>query len=165
MIMALLQDPDDATNLARVPKADEYPGHDGWIVLAEEEWPTLAMLQEERWNRVKAIRAERKAGGVTIPGIGTVQTDDESTSNITGLVVMAQVAISQGAAFAEPFTLADNSVHDFNAAGMIGMGVAVGQHVAAVYARARELRAAILAAPDAAALELIDVEGGWPGAS
>lgn len=123
----------------------------------------LAVQQARLWERTKELRVERKAAGVTVAGAGQVQTDDVSAQNITGLVVMAQVAVANNMPFSEPFTMADNSVVDFDAPGMIAMGVAVGQYVAAVYARARDLRDAIFAPGiTVEGLAAIDVESGWP---
>jgi len=64
--------------------------------------------------------------------------------------------------FSADFTLADNTVATLNAAQMIGLGVAVGQHVQQVYGRATELREAIDAAQDIDALEAIDIGAGGP---
>lgn len=151
-------------------------GYPGWSIAAEHDGPPpedgvivdgawivpLAVLQARAIAGVNAIRAERKAAGCTVPGVGAVQTDEVSTQNITGLVVMAQVAIANAQQFSEPFTLADNSVVTLDGPGMIGMGVAVGQYVAAVYARGRALRDAINAAMTADELSAIDITAGWP---
>lgn len=122
----------------------------------------LDMLKAEKWEHVKALRDQHKAAGVTVPNVGRIQTDDVSSQNITGLVVMAQVAIANSQPYSEPFTLADNSVVALDAPGMISMGVAVGRYVAAVYARGRALRDAIEAATNAASLDAIDISSGWP---
>ena len=47
------------------------------------------------------------------------------------------------------------------AAQMIQFGVEVGSHIAAVHARGRELRSAIMAATTAEEINGIDVEAGW----
>lgn len=140
----------------RAPEGLEQVGADGNIFIAVDD------QRAALWERAKALRDQHKVAGVTIANVGTVQTDDVSTQNITGLVVMAQVAIANGQPFSEPFTLADNSVVTFDAAGMIGMGVAVGQFVSAVYARARDLRTQLDAATTLEALAAIDVTAGWP---
>lgn len=158
MRMVLLTAPDGAT--ARVPEAADYPGYEGWSAGAAEEWPTLAMLKADAWERVKAIRAAHLATAPTPQG--TAQTDVESMVKITGLVSMAMIAEQQGAAFAEVFTMADDSEVTMDAATTIQFGLAVGSHVAAVHARGRELRAAIDGAADAAELDAIDLESEWP---
>jgi hypothetical protein len=144
----------------RVPEADTYPGYSGWTVSASQDWPTLAMLQQVAWAQVKAIRAEKLLLAPT--PFGTAQSDIESMVKINGLVSMAMLAKQSAAAYSEVFTLADNSEVTLSADQMIGFGVAVGQHIAAVHARGRELRAAIDAAADQAALAAIDVTTGWP---
>lgn len=116
------------------------------------------------WARAKDIRESMAdaPGSMATTSFGTVQVDAKSKQNINGLVTMALIAKGAGATFSEPFTLADNSTVVLDADQMIGLGVAVGQHVADVYSRARELRAAIDAAADAEALAEIDIAAGWP---
>lgn len=159
MRMATLRDP-DTDDLVRVPEADDYEGYPDWSVVAVEEWPTLGMLQAEAWGRVKAIRADKLLVAPT--DFGTAQTDLESMVKINGLVSMAMLAKQASQPFAETFTMADNSEVELNADQMIGFGVEVGRHIAAVHARGRELRAEIDAASSADELEAIDLEAGWP---
>jgi hypothetical protein len=142
--------------------ADGSPPRDGAEIVDGAWVVPLQLLQDEKWEEVKALRTAKKEAGVAVPNIGTVQTDDISTQNITGLVVMANLAIAQSQPFSEPFTMADNTVVVLDGPTMVSMGVAVGQYVSEVYARARDLREAIYAAADEATLDAIDVEGGWP---
>jgi hypothetical protein len=133
----------------------------GWVKIADGL--PLEDLQADLWKSVKAMRADKKAAGTPIPGIGTVQTDDVSTQNITGLVTMAQIAASTQQPFSEPFTLADNTVVDLDAAQMVALGVAVGKYVSDVYAKARELREVIHASDVTPAdLSALDITVGWP---
>lgn len=114
------------------------------------------------WTEAKAARDQHENGGVTIAGVGTFQSDAISREYINGAVLMAQIAIAQSQPYSINWTLADNSVVTLDAAAMIGVGVAAGQHVAACHAVAQGLRAAIETADNVDALDLIDLEAGWP---
>jgi hypothetical protein len=118
-------------------------------------------LQAEKWEAVKSMRAEKLLLAPT--PFGVAQADTESKENISGLVQMATIAKAAAAPFSEVFTMADNSEVEMDADQMIEFGVAVGQHISAVHARGRELRAAIYAegvtSDDLAAL---DITTGWP---
>ena len=56
----------------------------------------------------------------------------------------------------------DNSTVTHDAVAMIGMGLAVGQHVAACHERGLALKAQIEEAADQDALSAIDINAGWP---
>jgi hypothetical protein len=124
----------------------------------------IEQAKADAWAQVKARReALTDSPGATVATpVGVVQSDAKSQQNILGLVQMAVLAQMTQKPFSADFTLADNSVVTINAQKMIGLGVAVGQHVQATYARSRVLRAAIDAAEDDKALSAIDLEAGWP---
>lgn len=60
-----------------------------------------------------------------------------------------------GAPFSIDWTLADNTVRTLDAVQMLAVGTAMGEHISVVHAHGRQLREAIWAAEDAAALELL----------
>lgn len=124
----------------------------------------LEAAKEAVWRAVKRQRTvlTENPGATVVTPVGAVQSDARSQANINGLVTMAILAQMTQQPFSADFTLADNTVATLNAAQMIGLGVAVGQHVQQVYGRATELREAIDAAQDIAALEAIDIGAGWP---
>lgn len=126
--------------------------------------PPLADLKLAKWGSVKAIRdaLENGPNAAAPTPFGAVDCDDTSKIKINGLVVMAQIAIANSAPFSETFTLADNSTVQLSATQMIQMGLAVGQYVSQVHARARTLREAVEAAADAGELAAIDITTGWP---
>jgi hypothetical protein len=118
-------------------------------------------LQAQKWEAVKALRAEKLLLAPT--PFGVAQADTESKENISGLVQMATIAKAAAAPFSEVFTMADNSEVEMDADQMIGFGVAVGQHISAVHARGRELRAAIYAeGVTSDNLAALDITTGWP---
>ena len=132
--------------------------------LPQPEPPTLEERKTAIWETVKAKReALTDSPGATVQTpVGEVQSDAKSQQKILGLVQMAVLANLNSQPFSEEFTLADNTTVTLDAAQMISLGVAVGENVADVYAHARTLRGEIEAAPDDAALDLIDRETGWP---
>jgi len=117
----------------------------------------LAMVEA-----IKNIRDAKIAGGVSVAGIGVFDSDEAARINITGAVVMAQVAIAAGSPFTMSWKLANNSLVALNAQQMISVGVAAGTHVAACHAQAQALGVAVQNAADHAALDAIDISSGWP---
>lgn len=159
-IMVTLQAPDSSEQV-RVFKADDYPAYPGWTVIVEEQWPTLAMLKDDKKAAVTALKMS-KQDGIVPTTIGAVQNDDRSKILINGAFNMASMAKAAGQAFSVNWTLADNSVADLDADAMIGMALQVGGYIAAVQDRSNALRALIEAAADQAALDAIDLTAGWP---
>lgn len=132
---------------------------DGSLVYPQR---SLAESKADCWFRVKNRRAAAIAGGVNVPGIGIVQSDETSKLKISGAVQMAMIAQGAGAPFSVVWTLADNSTATLDAAQMIGMGLAVGQHEYVCHSNARNFRAQIEAAATIAEIDAIDIEAGWP---
>lgn len=118
----------------------------------------LGRARAEIKGRVKVLRDAAETGGCTVPGIGRFDSDPDSQRKISGAVVMAMLG---GAAFTMEWRLANNSVEALDAAQMIAVGVAVGQHVAACQQRKNEIDAALNAAGTYETLMAIDIEGGW----
>lgn len=113
------------------------------------------------WQQVKTQRDGVIDGGAPT-AIGVVDSDELSRSNISGAALGALIAQSASTPFSIEWTAKDNSVHTLDAAGMIGLGLAVLQHVSAAHDRARDLRAEIEAATDVPTLLQIDITAGWP---
>lgn len=126
-------------------------------------WPTPdpAPLRSFVWEKVKEKRDGVIDGGAPT-AIGVVDSDELSRSNISGAALGALIAQSASTPFSIEWTAKDNSVHTLDAAGMIGLGLAVLQHVSAAHDRARDLRAEIEAATDVPTLLQIDITAGWP---
>lgn len=124
----------------------------------------FASQRESKWAGAKARRDAEIDRGVTVPGLGTFDSDEISRSNINGAVTMALIAKSAAQPFAMGWKLQDNSVVQIlDADTMIAVGVAVGNHVAACHGRAQQLGIAIQSAKDEAGLNTIDIAAGWPG--
>lgn len=153
----------------RVFWLDDEPERPDLVPITDQEAATL--LRPSLTDRKLALWAEAKArrdGLTDAPGaeattpFGLVQVDAKSKQNINGLVTMALIAQGAGAPFSSDFTLADNSVVTLDAPKMIGLGVAIGRYVEAVYSHARVLRDALVNAVDHKELDAIDVTAGWP---
>ena len=139
--------------------------HNVW----KQTWAVRALNLEElveakafKWGAAKVRRDRAIDAGVTVPGIGTFDSDAASRANVTGAVTMALIAGGAGKPFAISWKLADNTVTRLSGAQMIAAGVAVGEHVAAAHANAQTIGLSIQAAADFAALEAINLETGWP---
>jgi len=124
----------------------------------------LDPLRLDVWADVKVRRDATINGGAETPS-GRVDSDELSRSNINGAVMAAFLSNLAGQPFTVTWTMADNSVVSLNAEQMIGVGLAVMDHVNTAHERARTLRTAIEAAEDVASLLLVDVsaEQGWGG--
>lgn len=111
---------------------------------------TLQEVQAAAWGTMKAIRSQKEAAGFTWDG-SAFDSDQVSQSRIMGAVQLA----GMNPAFEIPWTLQDNTVRVLSASDMMAVGAALGAHVAAIFARAQELRLEIYAATTIAAVEAI----------
>ena len=98
----------------------------------------LQDLKDARWAEVRRERDSAEFGGFSWDG-SRFDSDAISQQRITGAVTLARM----NSAFLISWTLADNTVRTLNAADMIAVGVALGQHVNACHERARVLRGEI----------------------
>lgn len=129
--------------------------------VSDEDFALVAM----RLNMRQAVKRKRDAveqQGVTLAGVGTFDTDTESQRKVNGAVTMALIAMQYSQPFEIVWRLADDTTATLDAAGIIGVGVAVGQHVAACQANKNALDLLIMAAESVEELEAIDLEDGWP---
>lgn len=121
----------------------------------------LATAKMAKRAEVNQLREAAITAPLTTPK-GTVQADRMSAQNIQAAVTMAQIAAAQGQPFSVTWIMADNSLVEHDASDVITMGVALGTRAAQCYAYSADLKAAIDAAEDFAALAEIDIEGNWP---
>lgn len=110
---------------------------------------------------INAERNAREQGGFPYAG-RIIDSDMASCIRIAGAASAAQAALAQQQPFSVDWTCADNSVLSLDAAGVIGMLAALAVHSDAMHQHARILKAQIDAAQDAAAVEAIDIDAGWP---
>jgi hypothetical protein len=133
------------------------------MIINHDSGPGLLAAKDAKWERVKALRAEKLAAGCTIPGVGAFQTDERSMANIHEAVTGALLAAAAQLPYTIEFTLADNTRPTFNGAQMMAIGKVVGERKSAIHDYSQDvLKVAIYAATDHAALDAIDIETGWP---
>ena len=74
----------------------------------------------------------------------------------------AQAALATGQAFSLDWTCADNSLLQLDAAGVIGMPLALAAFADELHQHARMLKQKVAAAVDEVALAAIDIHADWP---
>lgn len=145
------------------PPSPRHQWRDGaWRIDAAD---MAANLQDQRAVMLAAInreRDQREEAGFPYRG-QLLDSTPRSVQRLTAAALAAQTALAMGQPFAVDWTCADNSTLPLDAAGVIGMPVALAQHAAALHGHARNLKAAVEAAMDAIALAEIDLQAGWPG--
>lgn len=124
--------------------------------------PDLPRWRADLWERVKAIRAEKRAEGFEVDGVGRFQSDAEAMFNLLGAALGALIAIVTVQPYSIDWTLADNRTVTLSKTQMVGVFVAGMMQASAIQNRSRVLRDQIDAAQDATAMSAIDVEAGWP---
>ena len=94
-------------------------------------------------NKINTIRDARIAVGVLFNDV-SFDSDPAAQQNITGAVVLAQLALMQSAAFSVQWIANDNSIVTLDAMGVIGLGQAVAQYKSAKIIEARGYKDQIL---------------------
>lgn len=150
-----------ATAIERADPTTAWDGT-GWVVDPALVADSLRDLCDSRLGDINVERDRREEAG--FPYRGTVlDSTPRSVQRITAAALAAQAALAAGQPFQLDWTCADNSTLTLDAAGVIGMPVALAQHAAALHAHARMLKTAVDAASSEAELAAIDVTAGWPG--
>lgn len=112
--------------------------------LVAKQWidpRSLGELKAEKWTEIKMARTEAEHGGFTWDG-STFDSDPVSQQRITGAVTLAAMSPD----FLVAWGLADNTTRALSQLGMIQVGVALGQHIAAQFSKGVALRSQINAA-------------------
>lgn len=135
--------------------------------------PSFASLKEQKRAAVDAKRDAVLLGGFTVPSeVSTalagrvLQTRNETdrTAWLTSQAAyQAAVLNGQGAVEGAIFRPQDNVTTTVSYAEGLNILLAMAAWGAAVYGRSWDLKDAITAAVDSAALDAVDVESGWPG--
>ncbi len=157
--------PDHATQLP--PPQVEAPQvavfRDGaWIIDAPHHHQQVETLAARLRAGITAERDRREAGTFQYRG-RVIDCDPRAVQRITTAAMAAQAALAAGQAFSLDWTCADNSVLQLDAAGVIGMPLALAAFADELHQHARMLKQQVLAAEDEAALSAIDIHHGWPG--
>lgn len=112
---------------------------------------SLEELKSQKWAEIKAARENSEWGGFTWDGSG-FDSDPSSQMKIMGAAQMTAI----NPALSLEWTLADNSVRTLDTTQMQNVGLALGAHISACHARARDLRALIDSAADAETVALVE---------
>lgn len=135
---------------------------DGAQFTRPPRWESLDVGRAEVRAAINAERDRREEAGFVYLG-RPVDSDSRSVQRIGVAVQAAQAAAGAGQPFAIEWMCQDNTLLALDAAGMMGMPVALAMAGNALHQHARTLKAAVDAADSVAALEAIDVAAGWPG--
>lgn len=139
----------------------------GSVEIREEEAaalrrPTIEQLKADLLVAINAERDRREESGFPYRN-QLLDSTPRSVQRITAAALAAQAAQTAGQPFNIEWACADNSTLTLDAAGVIGMPVALAQHASALHAHARTLKMRVEAAGSEAELDTIDIHAGWPG--
>ena len=129
--------------------------------------PTLS-LADQKVTALRSLGAVYNAKVVLWSGSGApsggLQVDESSMSRLTSWATQTLACKASGAAFGLLYwIMADNSHHTFTGPDdFLAFASAAAAYKTAVILNNSSLKAAIAAAPDEAALNAIDINGGWP---
>lgn len=146
-----LVDPSAASTI--VPSPPPEPTGWRWFGVWERR-RNLAERKLLKWEEMKLRRSAQEYGTFTWDG-SEFDADPESQSRIIGCVQLALIAAANLQNFSQVWTLADNSVRTLSGDEMINVGLALATHVGSAHARGRVVRAQIIAAANAQALDAI----------
>lgn len=107
--------------------------------------PTVAELKAQKRAEINARRDAKEAEGFYYNGV-LFDSDQRSANRISFAALAAQAALAAGQEFNVDWTAADNSVVPLDAAGVIGLAVALAQYGAINFYTAKALKAQVEAA-------------------
>ncbi len=147
-------DPAEWTEVSAPPATGAwvYDGT-GWVAFPIR---TLEQVKDAAKDAVERARDATMNGGAPVT-VGVIDSDQQSRLFVAGSVSMAQIALAASQPFTIRWRLADNSYADLDAAGMIGMGVELGQFVNACCQTGFDLKDQIDGAEDAQEVAAIDI--------
>lgn len=125
-----------------------------WETLAWVDPRTLDDLKAAQWALIKRARDAAEQAGFVWDG-SWFDCDPTSQSRIQGGALMATTALLNSAPFSIEWTLADNTTRTLDAAQMVAVGLAMGQHIDSIHQTGRALRAQIDAATTAEAVAAV----------
>lgn len=128
----------------------------GWVWQMPErlavDMRAVVDARTQAWERIKKNRAEAESAGFFY-NLVLFDSDPISVQRISGAVQLALLAQLAGQAFSIVWTVADNTTMELDAAGMIGVGTALGGHMDQIFTKARTKRDLIEASSDIAFLD------------
>lgn len=135
-----------------------------WLAAGNTPAPAESVedLRERKLAAVSTERDRREESGFPYRG-KQFDSTPRSVQRITAAALAAQASLAAGQSYSVEWICADNSPLPLDAAGVIGMPVALALHAAALHDHALALKAAVAAAASEADLVAIDIQSGWPG--
>ena len=104
----------------------------------------IETVRKVKWSQIKAARSSSEYAGFMFKD-HLFDSDEYSQGNIQGAVLQA---VLEDDSFTREWTLADNTTMTLTKAEVIGLGMALGEHVDSVHSRGRAIRA-LIETPDA----------------
>lgn len=151
---------------------DSYYLNDQWVVKPSrpsskhvwnkitKQWEDPRTIEQIKLEKRAEINQAREAefDAPLVTPHGTFDSDPKARTSITDAVLLAQTLQSLGTPTTIDFTLYDNSTVTLDTAGMITVGLMLGQKIQAAHAKSRALKAQIEAATTKEQIDAIK----WP---
>lgn len=132
---------------------------DGQIL---EEADDLENTRKMALHRIERLRDGHVAGGLSIPGLGTIQTGSRHTENIMGAINVAVIKHIRQQPFVVNFKMLDDTFVTLGAEQAFDVGLALASLRGQIYERSWELKDLVDAATTVEEINAIDLEAGWP---
>lgn len=160
------------TTIAEAAPPGHYRSGDAWVPMPAQTGPaqvfdwtakawkdprTLADIKATRWSEIKRHRDLLEASGFPYQG-KRLDSDARSVQRINTAVQAAQAALAAQQPFPIVWTCADNSLLALDAAGVLGIPVALATYADQLHQLAKGLRTQIEAATTVAQVQAI----AWP---
>lgn len=131
----------------------------------------LSDLKAVKLDDIRALAEAKIAAGAPVERDGQVlhvALDDGSRADMGGMATTAVAAAGGAVPWPESYQIGWITVENIRIplptpADGLSLAAAVGDYYARVKQHARDLKDAVLAASDKAALDAIDIHSGWPG--
>lgn len=153
LVMLEVADPWGSIERALVAQADGLLA--GGIYVLDPVAGDLDTAKAVKWSEIKAQRDQLECSGFDLAGVGRFDSDEESRNKIIGASLAAKIARDAEQPYSIAWTLADNTVAQLDADGIIDAGFAMLAHLNAIHQRSRALYALIQAAETAEAVAAI----------
>lgn len=127
-----------------------------------EEADDLENTRKMALHRIERLRDGHIAGGLTIPGLGTLQTGPRHTENIMGAINVAVIKHIRQQPFVVNFRMLDDTSVTLDSEQTFDVGLALAGLRGAIYERSWELKDLVDAAVTVEEINAIDVTAGWP---
>lgn len=122
--------------------------------------PDLRPLEEQKADRLAALADLRWRKTQTFVHGGVVMPADSAIPALTGAFIGLQMEGGEGTV---NWKMGATTFATLDLAALTVLGLAIRAHIQACFDREAALVALLVAAPNAEALDAVDIETGWPG--